>query len=467
LLGAQAGQHRGRRGERAGRHSEHRRRRQSPAHLVAGGGTDGLLEHGGQIMPMAHPSAFPGRTPTAPVRRDIGELFPLASHFHTLLPITAENPAAFGLPEKDKIEILLHAPVNSLFSSFGDTKKVEHLFQSLRFMVGFAVEINETNLFDDIILPFPSALERADFVPGMGAYMIAPCGQDDFYWQVREPVVDSAPGIRPPQEVMQEIAERLGILGDLYRLINHQYKLKPTHALKPGQRYPIADVIDRTVRSWFGEEHDLAWFREHGVIRHKRDVEEAYIGPYLKARMPIYLEHFLDRGAQLKGVVDTLGLDWDMSDYQPMPDYLPCPSYHAIQKGDYDLIAVHFKLPYIYGGYGNENPWLNELCERTDAYSILVNETVGRAKGIADGESVWLVSPVHKVMATVKLTQCIHPEVVGIAGQFGHFSAGMPIARGKGINFNSLLPTDLDHIDMISTALDHCVEVKLYKRNEL
>jgi len=161
-----------------------------------------------------------------------------------------------------------------------------------------------------------------------------------------------------------------------------------------------------------------------------------------------------------------LGLHWDMSDYQPIPDYLPCPSYNAIQKGDYDLIAVHFKLPYIYGAYGNENPWLDELCERTDAYSILVNEAVGKAKGIANGEIVWLASPVHKVKAKVKLTQCIHPEVVGVAGHFGHFSPGMPIARGKGINFNSLLPTDLDHIDMISTALDHCVEVKLYKRNE-
>jgi hypothetical protein len=35
----------------------------------------------------------------------------------------------------------------------------------------------------------------------------------------------------------------------------------------------------------------------------------------------------------------------------------------------------------------------------------------------------------------------------------------MPVASGKGINFNSLLPTDIDHIDMISSALDHCVQV--------
>jgi len=427
------------------------------------GGEDGMLAHGGQMMPVPHPSAFPGRTPAQPKRTDIGELFPLASHYHTLLPITVGNPSAFGLTDADTIEVLLHSPLNSLLGSFGDIKSVERLFQSLRFMVGFAVEVNETTLFDDIVLPFPSPLERYDFISGMGAYLIAPCGQDDFFWQVRQPVVELPAGVRHPQEVIQEIAERLGILGDLYRIMNHTFKLEGDNALKPGKRYPVADIVDKSARAWFGEEHGLAWFQEHGVIRHPRDVEEAYIGPYLKARIPIYLEHFLDRGAELKKVLDEMGLEWDLSDYQPIGDFRPCPSYEAIQKGDYDLIAVHYKLPYVYGAYGNENPWIDEICQATNAYSIVVNESVGKAKDIRDGDSVWLESPVCKVKATVKLSQCIHPEVVGVAGHFGHWAPGMPVSRGKGVNFNSLLPSDLEHIDLISSSLDHCVEVKIYK----
>ena len=427
------------------------------------GGVDGMLQHGGQIMPMAHPSAFPGHTPTLPARMDIGELFPLAPHYHTLMPITAENPGAFGLSDDDRVEVLLHAPVNSMMGSFGDTAKVEKLYQSLRFMAGFAVEINETNHFDDIVLPFPSYLERYDFISGMGAFMIAPCGQDDFYWQVRQPAVALAPGIRHPQEVVQEIAERLDVLGGLYRILNHTYKMKGEAALQPGKRYPIADVVDRQARAWFGEERGLAWFEEHGVIRHARDVEEAYIGPYLKARMPIYLEHLHDRGDELRKVLDQLELDWDLCDYQPVGDFHPCPSYHAVQQGEYDLIAVNYKFPYVYGAYGNENPWVDEICEATGAYSILLNAAVGEAKGIANGDMVWLESPVRKVRARVKLTECIHPQAVGVGGHFGHWAPGMPVSRGKGVNFNSLLPTDLDHVDMISTALDHCVEVKVYK----
>ena len=425
------------------------------------GGTDGMLEDGGHVMPLPHPKAFPGRTPTKPVRMDLGELFPLASHFHPLLPITLANPSAYGL--HDGLEMLMHSPTNGLFSSFGDRNKTLRLYQSLKFVVGFAVEINETTLFDDVVLPFPSYLERYDFNSGSGVHSIPPCGEHDFHWQIRHPAVELPPGMRHPQEVILELADRVGILGDIYRLLNHAYMLNEQHALTPERRHPIDEIVDRTARSWFGEEHGLDWFRQNGVIRLPRDIDEAYIGPFLDARLPIYLEHFLKRGEELKKVLTEMGLDWDLSDYKPLSDWMPCPSYHAIENGDYDLIAVHFKFPYVYGSYGNENPWIDEICQSTDAYNILLNEDVGKAQGIRDGDDVWLESPVQKVRAKVKLTQCIHPQAVGVGGHFGHCSPGMPVARGKGVNFNSLLPTDIDHIDMISTALDHCVEVRVYK----
>ena len=427
-------------------------------------GIDGMLEHGGQLMPTPHPSAFPGRTPMPATRADLGELFPLSAHFHTVLPATVGNLSAYGLTDNDKIEVLMHAAINSLMGSFGDIKKVEQLYQSFRFMVGFAVEVNETTLFDDVVLPFPTYLERYDFTSGLGAFLIAPCGQDDFYWQVRHPVVEPPPGVRHPQEVIQEIADRLGVLGDLYRMLNYTYRLEGKYALKSPKPYPIAEIIDMQTRKWFGDDHGLEWFKEHGAYRHPRSVREAYIGPYIDGRMPVYLEHFVDKGVEMKAALDKMGLKWDLSDYNPLPGFMPCPSYHAIQKGTHDLIAVHFKYSYVYGHYGNENPWIDELCEETGAYRILLNSAVGKAKGIADGDAVWLESPVQKVKAIAKLTDCVHPEAVGVGGHFGHFSPGMPISKGKGVNMNSLCPNDLDRIDFISNALDHCVEVKVYKQ---
>ena len=74
----------------------------------------------------------------------------------------------------------MHTPTNPMLSSFGDLKKIEPLYKSLKFIVGFAVEINETNLFDDIVLPFPSYLERYDFNSGSGVHPSLPAGRTIF-----------------------------------------------------------------------------------------------------------------------------------------------------------------------------------------------------------------------------------------------------------------------------------------------
>lgn len=424
------------------------------------GGTDGLLEHGGRLFQLGHTSGFPGRKPAPPVRLDLAELFPVAAGGGTVPPLTNVEPEKYNLDHK--IEVLIHTPTNVILGHWGDLKVAEGFLKSIPFIAGFAEEINETTLFDDIVLPVPSYLERYEFPSGFG--LLSPAGTDDYAFQLRQPVVQPPPESKDPSEVLMEIAERLGLLPDLYRLINRYYRLPKQYSLDPGHRYSIVEICDRVARSWFGEEHNLDWFQKNGTLRFQREVDISYIGPFLKARLPVYLEHMLPRGQELKSVIDKMGIDWDTGDYQPIPDWKPCHSYEGLKNGEYDLVAVHYKLPHIYGSYSNENPWLNELCERVPlSYNILINEDVARRKGIKDGDEVWLESPVQKIRVKVKLSQCIHPEVVGIAGFFGHWSPGMPVAKGKGVSFNHLLPHDLEHTDMISNALDHCVLVKVYK----
>ncbi len=423
-------------------------------------GTDGLLEHGGSLFAMAHTTGFPGRPVTPPKRFDLLELFPVGGHSTTLPPLASASPQKYGL--NYSIDVLIHTPSNIIMGAYGELKVAEQFLQSIPFIVGFAQEVNETTLFDDIVLPVPAYLEEYSFPNGYSVN--APVGTDDYAFQIRQPVVPPPATVREPAEVVFDLAQRLGIQADVYKIVNLTYRLKKGHALESGQKYTAAEVSDRIARSWFGEDHSLDWFKEHGTLRFARDVDDAYLGPFLKARLPVYLEHFIPRGQELKALTDEMGLHWDVSDYQPLPAWKPCPAYDARQKGEFDLVAVHYKLPYIYGSYANENPWLNELCENVPlSYAVLINEDVAKKKGIKEGDVVWVESPVHKARARAKLSQCIHPEVVGIAGFFGHTSPGMPIAKGKGVAYNHLLPHDLDHIDMISTALEHCVEVKVYR----
>lgn len=435
----------------------------NPYHWWPEGGLDGMLQEAGKIRwgRATHPSGFPGREPARPVRQDIFELFPLAGHATTLFPLVGADPAKFGLDYK--IEVMMHTLSNAVMASYGDLKVVERFLKSVPFIVGFAFELNETNEFDDVVIPTPSYLERHDFGAGM-YYALAPVGEGDWFFPVRQPVVEPPPGVIHPEEVTMEIAERLGILADFQRVLNNTYMIREPYRLEPGQKYSLLEIYDRRTKSLFGPERGLEWLKEQGLVRYPRDVEEAYPGPFINARLPIYLEHFLRRGEELQELIQEIELPWDFSDFKALPEWMPCDSFEAPSRGEDVLIAVNYKLPFTYGAHGNENPWINEICERTPyTYSVLINEDVAKRKGIRDGDAIWVESAAHKAKGTAKVTQCIHPEVVGIAGFFGHWAKGMPISRGKGLAFNSFLPHDLDHIDKISTALDSCVLVKIYK----
>ena len=436
------------------------------------GGIDGMLTHAGLggFIQMQLPSSFPGRTPAKPRRMDILELFPLAPHGTDLFPLVGSEPDKFGLDYR--IEVLFHSQSNLMLSAYADLELADKFLKSIPFAVGYAFELNETHeAFDDIVLPVPSYLERQD--PGWsltfeGVYgLLAPVGQDDWYYQIRQKVVEPPNGMMHPVEVTVEIADRLGMLRDLNKVRNQILRFKEPYLLEPDKKHSLDEIHDLLLKSMFGPEHGLAWVKEQGVVRYQRDAEESYPGPFMVAnqmRLPIYLEHFPHKGEEVKEVIQKMGMEWDYSDYKALPEWMPCNAFEVRGKDGYDFVAVHYKLAFIYGAHGNENPWINEICERTPyTYPVLINEDVAKSKGISDGDEIWIETPVRKTKALAKLTQCIHPEVVGIAGHFGHWAKGMPISFGKGVAYNPLLPNGFDYIDKITTALDNCALVRVSK----
>jgi len=50
---------------------------------------------------------------------------------------------------------------------------------------------------------------------------------------------------------------------------------------------------------------------------------------------------------------------------------------------------------------------------------------------------------------------------VGMAGVFGILAEGKPVAKVKGVHFNSLLPLNMSRIDPISSGVDSCIRVKV------
>ena len=428
-------------------------------------GEDGMLQNRGSAgRAVGNLGAFPGRAVTAPGRWDLFELFPVARHTRTLVPEVFKDPGKYGIDHK--IELLIHTPANYVMGGWGDTKAVVDWYKSIDLVVGFALEIHETHELDDIVLPVPTYLEANAF---HGSHVDAGtgdalAGDHVGFHHIQQAALKPPEGVRSPVEVMMEIYHRAGILDDVYLVANRSMGLKPPYLLEAGKRYTEAEIFDRHAKSLYGEEHGWDWFKKNGVLVHERDVEERYPGRFIKARIPIYLEHFIGLREELQTVLTAMGLDWDLSDYEPVPNWRPCDSFEQIRRGEIDAIGVSYKLPYAYGAHGNANAWINELCQKLPySYGVLINTKLAERKGIKDGDTIRLESPVKSVKAVARVTECIHPEVIGIAGNAGHWARGKPLSTGIGVNFNGLLPFDMSKFDVISSALDHCIPLKVYK----
>ncbi|MBI2304101.1 MAG: molybdopterin-dependent oxidoreductase [Chloroflexi bacterium] len=421
--------------------------------------TDGLIVPPNTIGHGANPYNIHVAPPQT---TELTELMPQAYNKSSMNQMTVLDPEAFKLPYRP--EAMLHCRTNIMMSRVNPEISAQTL-KNIPFIISFARELNEVAEFADIVFPDTDNLERLDLLPNQTYLAMSPI-TGYWYWGLRQPVVPPAGEARDWTEVLLELAERIGFLDELYEVLNITLHLSPPHRLDPTQKYSPEEINDHWAKSMFGEEHGLEWFRQAGYLKEKRQVEEIYPGPLLKPRFPIYFEQLISAGEQVRTVTEELGLPWDTSDYQPIPDWKPCPAYEE-RGSERDLYAVNYKVPFHYQSFTSENPWLNELSEQHPyAYKIMINTETAKRKGIQDGELIAVESAAGRAQGRAKVTECIHPEVVAMAGVLGSWARGKPIARGKGPHFNSLLSLDKERVDWVSAAVDACVRVKVYRIEE-
>ena len=390
---------------------------------------------------------------------DLGlhELFPISTNRSPMYQVNLSGSKEFALPYEP--EVLIVCRRNLLMNNVNPGVTAAAL-RRIPFIVAFSTHLDETAEFADLVLPEAHYLERFDLFPNRPSHTMSPA-TGYFYWGLRQPVIEPLGQARRWIDVLYEIADRMGFLGDVYKLQNVTLGLKDPYKLDPNQRYTMEEIYDRWTKSLFGPERGISWFKEHGYHKVPRSAEEKYPGPFIQPRFPIYFENMLRAKKSVANVATQMGIQWDVSDYQPLPDWKPCPAYKD-GKPNYDLYVVNFKIPFHSLSITTQNPWLNDLAEHNPyAYKILINTQTAERKGVKDGDTIWVESEAGKVKGEAKLTECIHPEVVGIAGVFGSWAKGKPVAKGKGVHFNSLLPISRERIDPVSSGVDSCIRVKV------
>lgn len=349
--------------------------------------------------------------------------------------------------------------------SLANREAIAEFLGNIPFIAVF--ELYSTELaegFADILLPDTCYLETSNFLEACAWNFNYPQGREEWVFQPQQAVVDPQYSRRDAIEVVRELLVRLGKEAALNEFWNHTLRLDEASKLKPKEKVSWKGLSDRALKYWFGSECDMEWFKEHGFISWPKKVEEAYWRYFVDARVPIYLEYMVDIGDKVKELISQIGLEIDLSQYTPLISWTSC-SPHRVDDPEYDLYCYSYRDIMHTGSWTSQLPWVDEASQMNPyTYNITMNEHIGRRRGLSDGDIVEIETyQGRKAQGAVKLVAGQHPQTVGIAACLGHWAKGMPIAKGKGTNFDDLLPIDLKHVDPVSLNLETCVRVKVSK----
>jgi anaerobic selenocysteine-containing dehydrogenase len=293
---------------------------------------------------------------------------------------------------------------------------------------------------------------------------------------VRSPFVPPIYNTRQSEDIVFELAERMGMLPGVNGMLSGMLRLGDTYKLKPMQRYKWRDVVNRMLIAKYGQEHDLDSFKQTGFLIESKPLKQTYnyfYFPGSATRIPIYSEHLWAAGETLKANLASVNVEvpgWEGKMDEYFDFYKPVPHWivsHLLKASpEYDLFVINWKIPFLLFGLGGtiDNPWAQEIIRGFDPYThvFCVHPDTAAEKGIEEGDTIEATSQ-HggKVSGNVHLTELVHPKVIGVAGNFGRVSVGLnPIAQG-GLNYNQLLGTSEDTIDPVIGALDNSARVKI------
>jgi len=424
-------------------------------------GPDGLLVAGSWIGPPPSPLS----EVKVPENLSLQEISPLCV-LATGQPFTLLDPSKYGL--KYEPEVLLMLGCNVIMTHT-EIPKVAEALKRFSFIACISLHLDEVTEFADLVLPEACYLERYDLPqpPTLAGYHNSAILKE---WLVslRQPMVEPLFERRPRHEIILNLIDRLDLWADFVSAYNMFAQLREPYLLEPNKKYTWTEILDLTLKSHFGEERGLEWFKQNGIIKWKKKPEESYWKHFMKLRVPIYFEWFIDLRERTEEIRRQLpyGEELDFSDLQPLPDWGPCPS-HEEKRPEFDLYAYYFRVPTHTFSSTYNNAWLDDLG-RIDpvVYNLVINEDYARQRGFKEGDWVWIESMYGgKTKGRLHLTQGIHPECLAIANCGGHWSKHLPLANKpeKGTCFEWLMKLDPKCVDWSVQNWDLCVKVRLTK----
>jgi len=95
--------------------------------------------------------------------------------------------------------------------------------------------------------------------------------------------------------------------------------------------------------------------------------------------------------------------------FDPLPIWYSALEEEGQGQDDFPLHAVTQRPMHMYHSWGGQNAWLRQITARNP---LFIHAETAAAKGIADGDWLWVTSPHGRVKAQAKLMQGVNPHTV-------------------------------------------------------
>lgn len=380
-------------------------------------------------------------------------------------PINSGSPSvtALAMLDPDRYEVD-HGPEIAIIHmanpvvSFPNTEVIKAAYGKLGFVAVISPWLSETaDLFADVVMP-AATLEKYE----------GPISAGDLYTSaktVRVPPMEPMYESRGEIDIYLDLTERIGVLygeGGFIQQMNAYLELPEELAMALDEKPTARDILDRYLKAE-GVEEGIAKIEREGVYVSGPVGPDTLYGyatdpPFGGVTHRLYGESLLryreimqDKGAE----------EIYRQDYTPLPTWRE-PTMN-LSPPQYDLYLISYKLIEHKQSRSSMSPLLTEISggQRLD-----INPRTATARGIADGDAVWVEShnavtgETRRVRTIAHFTETIRPDVVGMPHHFGTWTH--PVSNALGPTPNSIFPTGEGYVANTADQSFH-VKVRVYR----
>ncbi len=332
---------------------------------------------------------------------------------------------------------------------------------------------SETVAFADLVLPDTTYLERHDVMSMLDRPISEFDGPVD---SVRIPVVPPKGECRPFQEVLIELASRLGLPSFVDGEGHRKYKDYPdfivNYETEPGSGIGFLAGWRGTGGEKFmaGEPNPAQWqmYEKNNCVFHyelprsfqyMRNWNKGYLDWAKRHRLVRYDEPILVHlysevlqqfrlAAQGKGETrqPPEHLRGRVARYfDPLPFYYEPLEAQVTDKQRYPLSAITQRPMAMYHSWDSQNAWLRQIHSHNYLY---VSPELGRQHGFADGDWIWVESQWGRVRCMCRFSEAVEPGTVWTWNAIGKSPGAWSLAPDadearKGFLLNHVISDEL------------------------